>query len=63
MSVRMRRRGGARGWRVRGVWVVARAGGPTWGLRGGEGTGIERPATSVSGPEPIPRSACGKGVV
>lgn len=58
------RAGGARGWEgARGVGGCARGGGPTWGLGAGGGMGIERPATSVSGPEPIPRSGCGEGAV
>ncbi|XP_024104872.3 alpha-taxilin isoform X2 [Pongo abelii] len=43
---------------ARGVGGCAR-GGRTWGLRGGGGTGS--PATSVSGPEPIPRPAYREG--
>ena len=50
---------------ARGVGGCARGGGGsgTWGMGGGEGPGIQRPATSVPGPEPIPRAACGEGVV
>lgn len=44
-------------------WQRARVGGPTWGLEAGGGMRIERLATSVSVPEPIPRSACGKGAL
>lgn len=62
--LRMRARraagGGARGV---GGCARTRAGGPTWALGGGEAPGIERPATSVSRPEPIPRSACVGGRV
>lgn len=45
-------------------WLRARDGGaPTWGQRGGEEPGIQRPATSVPGLEPVPRAACGEGPV
>lgn len=50
---------GARG--VGGFRARARPpGGPTWdlGRRGGDRLGLEHPATSVCGAEPIPRSGC-----
>lgn len=57
------RAGSARCWRARGAWVAGRVGGPTWGRGAGGGMRIQRLATSVSVPEPIPRSACGEGAL